>query len=304
MHAGDIDRGASPTAACARHRRLTRATTLALVTRRQHRCLASPGSGQRSVAIELTTFGGLHVVGDTGGLDRRLAQHSRMALFVYMAVERRVSRESVTALFWPESDAENARHALRQSLYHLRKAIGDDWIDARAHELAVRDNVHTDSLAFTDALQFGDLETAVRLYRGPFLDGVHLVDLKPWESWVDGRRAQYARAFRKGCRDLLDAKRAAGDLSGAIQAAERWIERTPADDEAQHRLIEALATAGERAEAVRQYAAYLRLVGRASTAVRDTRTDRASPRRGVSAAGAPRGICSGATVAVGVRRSV
>lgn len=75
---------------------------------------------------------------------------------------------------------------------------------------------------------------------------------------VDARRAQYARAFRKASRDLLDAKRAAGDLTGAIEAAEHWIDRNPLDDEAQHRLIEALAAAGERAEAIRQYETYVR----------------------------------------------
>ena len=80
------------------------------------------------MAIQLITFGGLHVVSDNGELDWLLAQHARAALLVYLAVERRVSRESLIAFFWPESDAENARHALRQSLYHLRKAVGAEWV--------------------------------------------------------------------------------------------------------------------------------------------------------------------------------
>jgi DNA-binding SARP family transcriptional activator len=220
-----------------------------------------PDALQRSImAIQLFTFGGLHAEGDNGELERLLAQHSRAALFIYLAVERRVSRDSLIALFWPESDAENARHALRQSLYHLRKAVGEQWIDSRAHELVVSDDVHTDAYAFALALDRGDNESAVRVYRGPFLDGVHLVDLKPWESWVDSRRAQYARTFRKACRDLIDARHAAGDFRGAIEAAELWTSRDASDDEAQHRLIEALAAAGERAEAIRQYETYARML--------------------------------------------
>ena len=212
------------------------------------------------MAIQLVTFGGLHVADDNGELDWLLAQHSRAALFVYLAVERRVSRESLTAVFWPESDAENARHALRQSLYQLRKAVGVDWLDSRAHELVVTGDVRTDTGEFAQAIDRGDVESAVRLYRGPFLDGVHLVDLKPWENWVDGRRAQHARTFRKACRELLEARRAAGDAAGAVAAAEWWTQRDPLDDEAQHRLIEALAAAGERAEALRQYETYARLL--------------------------------------------
>jgi tetratricopeptide (TPR) repeat protein len=42
--------------------------------------------------------------------------------------------------------------------------------------------------------------------------------------------------------------------------AELWSAREPLDDEAQHRLIEALANAGERTEAIRQYEMYLRVL--------------------------------------------
>ena len=49
------------------------------------------------MAIQLVTFGGLHATSDDGELDWLLGQHSRAALFVYLAVERRVSREALTA---------------------------------------------------------------------------------------------------------------------------------------------------------------------------------------------------------------
>src|SRR5215216_2263106 len=134
------------------------------------------------MTIQIVTFGGLRAVHDDNGeLDWLLSQHSRSALLIYLAVERRVSRDSLTTVFWPESDAENARHALRQSLYQLRKAVGSEWIDSRAHELVVTDAVRTDAQAFTEAVDRGDRGSAVELYRGPFLDGIHLVDLQPWE---------------------------------------------------------------------------------------------------------------------------
>lgn len=212
------------------------------------------------MAIRLTTLGGLHARRDDTELDWLLSQRLRSALFVYLAVERRVSRESLTAVFWPESDEENARHALRQSLYHLRKALGAGWLESRAHELRVSAEVRTDAEAFSAALERGDAEAAAKLYDGPFLEGVNLVDLSAWEGWVDGRRTQYARAFRKASRDWLEARRAEGDLAGAIEAAQRWVAPDPLDDEAQHKLIEALVHAGERAEAIRQYETYARLL--------------------------------------------
>ena len=180
------------------------------------------------MAIQLVTFGGLHAIDDNGELDWLLAQHSRAALFVYLAVERRVSRESLTSVLL--AGERRRERATRAAAEPLSPAEGRwrDWLDSRAHELVVRrDDVSTDAQAFTDAIERGDADSAVELYRGPFLDGVHLVDLKPWESWVDSRRAQYARAFRKACRELIDAKQAAGDLDGAVEAAERWTARDP-----------------------------------------------------------------------------
>jgi DNA-binding SARP family transcriptional activator len=214
------------------------------------------------MAVRLVTFGGLQVAGDSGELDRLLSQRSRAALFIYLMVERRVLREKLTAMFWPESAAEDARHALRQSLYHLRNALGgSDWVNAaRVHELVVSSESIADTATFTEAVELGDIERAVRLYRGQFLDGVHLVDLQPWESWVDGRRTRYARAFRKACRELVNAKLSAGDVDGAVAAAERWTAPDPTDDEAQHQLIATLAAAGERMDAIRQYDTYVRLL--------------------------------------------
>ena len=211
--------------------------------------------------VQLLTLGGLRIFDHAKELERPLRQRSRAALLVYLTIERRVPREALTATFWPESEAENARHALRQSLYHLRTILGGrDWLVARAHEVVVCDGIGADAVAFTDALERGDLERAVRLYGGPFLDGVHLVDLQSWEGWVDGRRTRYARLFRKACRELLDTKSSDGDFAGAIAVAERWTAPDPTDDEAQHRLISALVAAGERAEAIRQYETYARLL--------------------------------------------
>jgi DNA-binding SARP family transcriptional activator len=213
------------------------------------------------MGVQLVTFGGLHALDGATTLEPLLTQRSRAALLVCLTIERRIPRDALMGMFWPESDSRNARHALRQALYHLRRALGDrDWIDSRAHELLVRDEIQADATTFSGALECGDVGRAVRLYRGPFLSGVHLADLPSWESWVDARRAWYARAFRKACRDLLNGKIAERDLAGAVAVAERWMATDPTDDEAQHRLIATLAQAGERADAIRQYDVYSRLL--------------------------------------------
>src|SRR5690349_3013789 len=90
------------------------------------------------LAVQLVTFGGLHAFDGGRELEPLLTQRSRAALLICLTIERRVARDALTAMFWPESDAESARHALRQSLYHLSKVLGGrHWIDPRAYELVV-----------------------------------------------------------------------------------------------------------------------------------------------------------------------
>jgi DNA-binding SARP family transcriptional activator len=212
------------------------------------------------MTLELTTLGGLRIRRDGRDLDRLLRQRARTALFVYLAVEGSAARESVAAMFWPESSHGNARHALRQGLYHLRGELGWDWLEQRAQELRAGPGLRVDALDFAAALDAGRPESAARMYAGPFLDGVHLIDLQGWESWVDSRRLQYSRLFRAACRGWLDARLEAGDLPGAIEAARHWVTPDPYDDEAQHRLIETLARAGQRSEAIRQFELFERLL--------------------------------------------
>ncbi|HEX6309515.1 MAG TPA: BTAD domain-containing putative transcriptional regulator [Longimicrobiales bacterium] len=208
------------------------------------------------MAIRIVTLGGLSALQDGAELAWLQTQRLRAALLVYLAVERTVSRAALTTLFWPESDEERARHALRQNLYELRRVLGDDAFDAGAREIRVTDVIDTDVRAFDALLERGDAAAAARLYQGPFLHGAHLIDQKPWEVWVDGQRAQSARAFRRACRDWVASRRTRGDLAGAIEAAQHWIRPDPLDDEAQHALIELLAESGQRADALHQYEAY------------------------------------------------
>lgn len=212
------------------------------------------------MSFRLVTLGGLQAFVDDDELEWLQTQRLRAALLVYLGVERTASRASVASVFWPDSDEENARHALRQNLYQLKRVLGRNWIDARAHDLRIADAIETDVGAFAAAIDSGAPETAARLYAGPFLHGIHILDLKPWESWVDAQRARLARDFRGACRSWVEDCRTRGDTAAAVDAAQYWAGPDPLDDEAQHHLILALAEAGRRTDALRQYDHYCRLL--------------------------------------------
>src|SRR5215203_1620379 len=53
------------------------------------------------------------------------ATRKTLALLVYLAVEEKLQpRERITALLWPDSNAELGRTSLRKTLAYLRQALG------------------------------------------------------------------------------------------------------------------------------------------------------------------------------------
>jgi DNA-binding SARP family transcriptional activator/TolB-like protein len=212
------------------------------------------------VPIRLDTLGTLRTFRDGQELERLPAQPVRCAVLLYLAMEREAPRETVLGMFWPDSSPEQARHTLNQTLYELRRILGDDWVEMRGERLHVSDRVEVDALEFTRAVERGDAPFALGLYRGEFLGGAPPATTRGFEGWADRWNARLGRLHRRASREAIDERVAAEDLAGAVQLARRWTDIDPLDDEAQHRLIELLALFGDRSEALRQYERYERLV--------------------------------------------
>ncbi len=203
--------------------------------------------------IRVVTLPGIRVQAGAAEVSALEGRRLPLALLVYLAVERSVARDSVLAVFWPERDEERARHSLSQALYELRRDLGAEWLAGTGDVLAVAPAVQTDLAEFEAAVAGGRWAPALQLYGGAFLDGLSLVETKPFEEWVDRRRAQAGRAHRRARREVVAERLRAADVAGALAVAARWAEVEPLDDEAQQRCIELLARSGRRAEALREF---------------------------------------------------
>src|SRR5579862_8202388 len=129
--------------------------------------------------IRLQLFGAVHVAradgADAGAL---LAQPKRLALLAFLAAgaDTYYRRDSLLAVFWPELDQFAARRALRNTLYQLRLALGDDAFVSRGDDEVKLDGAKLwcDVVALRVAVADGRHDDAVALYRGELLDGFHV----------------------------------------------------------------------------------------------------------------------------------
>ena len=210
--------------------------------------------------FRLTVLGS-PALADGNGAEIRsvLAQPKRLALLAYLAVEGArgfVRRDTLLALFWPDSDVESARQALRQTLYHLRRATAEDVFVARsADELSVnRDALWCDAVAFDAHLKERRHAEAMGLYRGDFLPAFAFANQSvEFEQWLESTRGALRSRAASAAATLRDDAARAAQHDAAATWARVAAQLSPDDERVARRLIEVLDAGGDRAGALRAY---------------------------------------------------
>ena len=196
------------------------------------------------------------------GQPRSVDTRKAIAVLAYLAVEGpSVRRDRLAWLLWPDTAQERARAALRRTLTALRGAIGAEALAATRETITLeRDHLQIDSVSFQRAIEAGDPNGAVDLYRGEFLEGFSLRDAPDFDDWqrleVDGFRNRVDGALAA----LTDDRMAANDLLGAASHVLRRIELDPLNEEARRSLMLIYAQLGRRADAINEFRELVRVL--------------------------------------------
>ena len=213
--------------------------------------------------LRLHTFGGCAVTRDGAPLEALSGQRKGLALLAILAAggELGVSRETVLACLWPESDEERARTSLKQLVHSVRQRLGEPGLLLPATTLRLNpDRISSDVADFREAVRRGDHDAAVALYDGPFLDGFYLRGADGLEQWAATERAPLALAFARSLEVLAERASARGDVRAAVDWWRRVAQTEPLSANGATGLMRALEAAGERAAALQHARVYQRLV--------------------------------------------
>jgi DNA-binding SARP family transcriptional activator/predicted ATPase len=212
------------------------------------------------------------------------------ALLAYLAVEadRPHQREALAEMLWPDRPEGAARANLRHTLAGLRHAIGDRAGSAERARSGDKDadppflhvtrqtiQLNRSSDAWVDAAEFDalvargmapgglgvrQLEEAVGLYRGAFLEDVLVGDSAAFEEWALLKREQYSRQALGVLDRLAEWHSQLGDHERALAYARRRVELEPWDEKGQRQVMRLLAYGGQRRAALAQYEACRRML--------------------------------------------
>lgn len=215
--------------------------------------------------LALRTFGAVYVSeADGSPKGGSAAQKRLLALLTVLAAagEAAVSRDRILALLWADSDPERARHALTQTLYHARKALGcDDLFLINGGDIRLnRERLRADVDEFETKFRAGDYEGAMALYRGEFLDGFFLSGVAELEQWTSAQRLRLNELAIRACDQLAAAAETANDWTRAVDWRKRNVAIDPLSAVSTTKLMTALAAVGDRAGALTQARVYTTLV--------------------------------------------
>ncbi|MDX1437031.1 MAG: BTAD domain-containing putative transcriptional regulator, partial [Anaerolineales bacterium] len=203
------------------------------------------------------------------------------ALLAYLAVEadHPHRREKLAGFLWPDYPERSARTSLRRALTNLRQVIGDKqaappflYISPQAIQLNRTANCWVDVAAFTEASvasqpAIPNLEEAISLYRGNFLDGFSIPDSSAFEDWITLTRESSLRELINAHHRLLDRYLVVGNTERALVHLRKMVELDPYDEEANAQLIQLLGANGRRSEALSVYESLRRSLSKEFDAV-------------------------------------
>jgi DNA-binding SARP family transcriptional activator/Tfp pilus assembly protein PilF len=205
------------------------------------------------------------------------------ALLAYLAVEDQRShrREALAEMLWPGRPRGAARANLRHSLRNVRQVIGDRTPSgdrSRSGEpdipppfvLATRDTIQlnpeariwVDTAAFLQLLEgnasnaaptVSQLEGAVRLYRGPFLEDIAVADSPTFHEWVLLKREYFRHRAMGALHRLAQCYEIQGMHQRALEYAWRQVALEPWDERGHRQVMRLLALDGRRGAALAQY---------------------------------------------------
>lgn len=183
-----------------------------------------------------------------------------LALVAYLAVTKQThSREALAGMFWGEMPEESARRNLRVALTKLRPYFNDHLIiQRRTVAFDTTSDYWLDVDQFEQALHqpapsAAELQTAVNLYRGPFLADLPLKEAPLFEDWIRPYQERLRQMAMDALYRLAVANTEQHHYPQGIDNLSKLLILEPWMEEAHRQLMLLLALSGQRTAALAQF---------------------------------------------------
>ncbi len=199
------------------------------------------------------------------------SRRKAVALLTYLAVDgSKQTRDSLSALFWPDFDQSKAFTNLRHTLWEIQQTIGEGWLITDREAIVVNPNADIsldldqfeallgqsrDQAQPDISIRIPLLAEAIKLYRNHFLTGFSLKDAPNFNEWAFARSEELRHQLSRALLMISEDHCALGQAEQAIPYARRLITLDPLNESAHRQLMQVYIQAGQHSAALKQYQA-------------------------------------------------
>lgn len=242
----------------------------------------------------LTLFGRIDLTTTNGAV--RLPRGKLACLIAYLTytAPQPQPREKLANLLWGSRFETQARQNLRHALFQLRRMLGEDAILSDDNEVWLAPGAFDcDVTRFKTLIgeaSRASFAAAIDLYRYPFLTDLNIAE-GAWSDWRDQERKRLEDMALNAMVDYGHLALQAGDAEAALKSANQAIGANALREDAHRLMMQALAAAGRKAEALKCYNDLVAMLARELHTVPDPLTEAlAVELRGASVPETPRPV--------------
>jgi DNA-binding SARP family transcriptional activator/class 3 adenylate cyclase len=206
--------------------------------------------------FRLSLLGRFELTGPDGPLD--LPNKKLAGLLAYLActAPEPQPREKLATLLWGSHFEAQARQNLRQALFRLRRALGQDALITDGEEISLASGViDCDSARLQALIREGSrasLAEVSDIYKDRLLADVNIRE-EAWVDWVTGERQRLENLALDAMIRHAEQELHLGSAETAHNAANRAIAVNALREDAHRLVMRALAANGRRADALKHY---------------------------------------------------
>jgi predicted ATPase/DNA-binding SARP family transcriptional activator/Tfp pilus assembly protein PilF len=197
------------------------------------------------IAVSVQLLGGVRAL--VAGQEVTFSNDKRHQLLAFLAYAGDwVSREKLADLFYTDT-SEVARQNLRRLLQRVQAL---EWLEQLEIERTrLRWKVETDYADFRKAFEANDLDRALNVYTGPFLQGLESYEDNEFATWLELERQRLHEQWR----EVIFKKARVSEPQQASNLFQRLLEQDEFDEEALLALMQVLHAGGQNQQALKTY---------------------------------------------------
>lgn len=191
-----------------------------------------------------------------------LAKDIGVLALVAMSKNYSCSRSRIIDMLWSDRCDEQARASLRHSLWQLKKflnASSDDLLLIDRKKVSLNPELcsidATDFFELSESSRRHDLEQAISIYRGDFLEGLVIRDVI-WNEWLNIERERLKLIYAESLFVLSEYYFTARDVKKLIHTGRRLIDQDHLCEKGHRALMRAYSLGHQKSLALKQYERY------------------------------------------------